>query len=400
VGAFISYARADADIVTGLREDLERLLDRVWLDKRLEGGQDWWDVILDEVERCDVFVVALSDAWLASEACRAELDYAFTTGRRILPVIVQDIDLRSLPTQLQRRQAIRYESGDLVVVARAVISLLLQQVPALSVDQNRPPLPASYGEEYVVKLSAAALTPQEQGHLLADLERDLRNPVYRLDALRLLKRLRDRNDITHFSATRIDEVLEGSADTPTPQSEATPEPEPPDEYIAELLVADDELSAALDVEERIARKVMSFHARRAVSSGEAEIARNSKVVDWWERRELFADEKWRRADLATVVVTVESGRKRDKQIRIWDVTDRPSDSKRLVGDALVDVRLMDFSDYTFGLPIGNRVLLFHLEGAQPQPRFSVAVKPLTLLYLKDTELRVYYGPSLSTRAGR
>src|SRR5689334_14025170 len=50
---FISYARRDAPAVNDLHRDLARADHQVWLDRKLEGGQRWWDEILKEIQKCE-----------------------------------------------------------------------------------------------------------------------------------------------------------------------------------------------------------------------------------------------------------------------------------------------------------------------------------------------------------
>ena len=94
---FISYSRSDGDQVANLRSEIEAIGGAAWLDTRLSGGQDWWTSILAEIRQCDLFILAVSRASLASEACTSETDYAISVGRPVLPVVVAPVDLGLLP---------------------------------------------------------------------------------------------------------------------------------------------------------------------------------------------------------------------------------------------------------------------------------------------------------------
>ncbi len=87
---FLSYARQDVTLVLALAEDLRALGNTVWWDEELSAGQIWWDRILDQIRRCDVFVFALSPTALDSHACRREWEYAAVLGKPILPVLVTE----------------------------------------------------------------------------------------------------------------------------------------------------------------------------------------------------------------------------------------------------------------------------------------------------------------------
>ena len=82
---FLSYSRDDADAIEQLRKDIEALRGPVWFDRKLRGGQDWWNEILEEIRDCDLFVLAVSDRSLRSIACLAEMRYALRLTEGIPP---------------------------------------------------------------------------------------------------------------------------------------------------------------------------------------------------------------------------------------------------------------------------------------------------------------------------
>ena len=65
---FISYSRTDVAQVETLATDIETLGHQTWVDRELTGGQRWWDRILDSIDECDTFVLAMSQASLESRA--------------------------------------------------------------------------------------------------------------------------------------------------------------------------------------------------------------------------------------------------------------------------------------------------------------------------------------------
>ena len=89
MSAFVSYSRRDAKAVEALHADIELAGLSAWFDREVEGGQLWWDVILERIRSCEIFVVALSPDSLASKACQAELAYAVALQRTLLPVMVR-----------------------------------------------------------------------------------------------------------------------------------------------------------------------------------------------------------------------------------------------------------------------------------------------------------------------
>ena len=95
----------------------------VWMDFVLTGGQVWWDVILDRIRQCHLFVFAVSQYSTFSANCGSQLEYACTLDRVILAVRLDD----SLPgdelPELRHVQSIDYRPNDetsTMVLARAL----------------------------------------------------------------------------------------------------------------------------------------------------------------------------------------------------------------------------------------------------------------------------------------
>lgn len=116
---FVSYSRADRPFVENFVPLLRRVygLDSVWYDDQIHGGADWWRMILDKVEDCQLFVYLISNESLASPYCLAEFREALRLQKAILPIIVRPRthypgeiadDLREV---LQRIQYVDMSSG-------------------------------------------------------------------------------------------------------------------------------------------------------------------------------------------------------------------------------------------------------------------------------------------------
>lgn len=70
VHEFVSYARQDGDRATQLIAELGQLSDRVWYDSHVTGGQPWWDIILDHIQSCTLFVLAVSNESIQAKMAR------------------------------------------------------------------------------------------------------------------------------------------------------------------------------------------------------------------------------------------------------------------------------------------------------------------------------------------
>ncbi len=164
---FISYSRKNRREVATLVRDLETVGYEVWFDQNLTGGHEWWATILEKIRECDLFICALTQATLDSAACEKEWVYAHQLNKRILPIILGEITVRLLPTELQRIQFVDYRDRN----ADTVLSLInaLRKLP----NPNKPPI--SLPPEPEIPLSP-----------LVSLEKDIRNLSTNSDEQRLL----------------------------------------------------------------------------------------------------------------------------------------------------------------------------------------------------------------------
>ena len=63
---FLSYAREDLEAAQAIRRCLDMSRRTTWMDVKLDGGQEWWDEIVDQIEACSAFAFVLSQHSLAS----------------------------------------------------------------------------------------------------------------------------------------------------------------------------------------------------------------------------------------------------------------------------------------------------------------------------------------------
>ncbi|MEP7286833.1 MAG: toll/interleukin-1 receptor domain-containing protein [Chloroflexota bacterium] len=92
---FISYSHDDKSYVSELAKALgdDVSQHQVWLDKRLYGGQQWWDAILDKIDDCECFVTILTPRNVSSIFCSAELNYALSLNKPILPLVLKACEI-------------------------------------------------------------------------------------------------------------------------------------------------------------------------------------------------------------------------------------------------------------------------------------------------------------------
>jgi len=93
---FISYSRQNRDQIEPFVDKLTRAFrtEGIFYDRHNAGGKPWWESILAHIAEADVFVYLVSNASLASFACRAEYLEAMRLGKHVVPVdIADDVDL-------------------------------------------------------------------------------------------------------------------------------------------------------------------------------------------------------------------------------------------------------------------------------------------------------------------
>jgi hypothetical protein len=182
---FLSYSRKNEAAVGDLIHGLELLGHEVWRDRKLVGGQSWWEGILQQICSCDLFVFALAPESLETQACRSEYEYARTLEKRMLPVLLSDgVSLNLLPYELTLIQYVDYRKRDVnagLGLARA-LSELPPPRPLPSPLPPLPELPISNLAKCAGKIyHQGSLSYEQQSTLLLELERGLDEPATRQD---------------------------------------------------------------------------------------------------------------------------------------------------------------------------------------------------------------------------
>jgi hypothetical protein len=144
---FICYSRKSQDVVEALAKDFEELEHNVWFDKELTGGQEWWEQILERINKCDIFVFALTPEALDSKACKLERKYASDLRKTILLIMVADgVSIKLLPSDLSAIQYVDYRRQDkqsFISLIKAIKTLPAPQ-PIPDPLPELPELPTSY----------------------------------------------------------------------------------------------------------------------------------------------------------------------------------------------------------------------------------------------------------------
>jgi hypothetical protein len=99
----ISYSRRDRDTVKQLYADLAGLGFKLWRDLHdIEGGEPFWEEIKKAIDACESVVLCISPDSLKSEFVQKEWQYARQQGKRVIPIVVGDVDFKTVPRWMSR----------------------------------------------------------------------------------------------------------------------------------------------------------------------------------------------------------------------------------------------------------------------------------------------------------
>lgn len=110
---FISYAREDVKFAHELHDSLVQQRKNVWIDwNDIPPSIDFMEEIYLAIEGADNFVFIISSHSIRSRVCQQELNHAVQHNKRLLPVVVDDIQVGAIPEPLRKINWISFRSTD------------------------------------------------------------------------------------------------------------------------------------------------------------------------------------------------------------------------------------------------------------------------------------------------
>ena len=104
---FISYAHKDTDLVLPCINQMKKNGINIWYDEGIQAGSEWPEYIAQQVVSCTKFVLFISKAYLESQNCKRELNFAISRKKDILSVFMEDVELSpGMEMQLGTYQAV------------------------------------------------------------------------------------------------------------------------------------------------------------------------------------------------------------------------------------------------------------------------------------------------------
>ncbi len=90
---FVSYSRKDHVAARKLIEAFKSIEQEVWVDwESIPPAVDWLEQIFRGIEEADAFVFLISPDSIASEVCKVEIGHATQNNKRIIPIVLRDVN--------------------------------------------------------------------------------------------------------------------------------------------------------------------------------------------------------------------------------------------------------------------------------------------------------------------
>src|SRR5574339_91396 len=93
---FVSYSRKDSVVARKLIDAFKTVIGQeVWVDwESIPPAVDWLEQIFRGIEEADAFIFLVSPDSIASEVCKVEVARAVLNNKRIIPIVLRDVNPR------------------------------------------------------------------------------------------------------------------------------------------------------------------------------------------------------------------------------------------------------------------------------------------------------------------
>jgi WD40 repeat protein len=115
---FVSYSRRDSVPARKLIEAFKSIQQDVWVDwESIPPAVDWLEQIFRGIEEADAFIFMISPDSIASEVCKVEINRAAQNNKRIIPIVLRDVQPKDAPESIRKlnwtfiRETDNFEEG-------------------------------------------------------------------------------------------------------------------------------------------------------------------------------------------------------------------------------------------------------------------------------------------------
>jgi len=130
---FISYSRVNQQFAIKLACELKSAGFSVWMDQfDIPTGSRWDEEIEKALHECEIFLLIMTPASIASENAKDEMGYAIDHGKRILPVLLEKC---TVPLRLRRFQYVDFTQKSFnegIKSAKELLSNLVNEIETSS----------------------------------------------------------------------------------------------------------------------------------------------------------------------------------------------------------------------------------------------------------------------------
>lgn len=110
---FVSYSRKDKAFVEKLVTALADKKRDVWVDfEDIPFAAEWWEEIQKGIESSESAIFVISPDYLASEVCGLEVNHVRKNNKRIVPIVVQRPERKTVPDALAALNWIFFDNPD------------------------------------------------------------------------------------------------------------------------------------------------------------------------------------------------------------------------------------------------------------------------------------------------
>jgi hypothetical protein len=110
---FISYSRTDIDCARRLTESFKGQDLDFWIDWRdIPPTVDWWSEVKRGIEQAGVFLFLVSPTSIRSKVCIREILHSLRNGKRLIPVVVREVNPGEVPRMLSHLNWIFLREND------------------------------------------------------------------------------------------------------------------------------------------------------------------------------------------------------------------------------------------------------------------------------------------------
>ncbi len=115
---FVSYSRRDSVAARRLIDAFRSIEQDVWVDwESIPPAVDWLEQIFRGIEEADAFLFLISPDSVISEVCKVEINKAAQNNKRIIPIVLRDVDPKIAPENIAKlnwtfiRETDNFEEG-------------------------------------------------------------------------------------------------------------------------------------------------------------------------------------------------------------------------------------------------------------------------------------------------